>query len=103
MKITKTRLKRIIKEEIARFEEDIMPQKIKPGWLKFLSDQAQKEWFNSPSIQTDIATRRDECERRNTCLDPETFECVKCDDVEASPSRDSKSGTTAAHMQSPSI
>tara|TARA_R110000824_G_scaffold3750_2_gene17842 strand:- start:485 stop:922 length:438 start_codon:yes stop_codon:yes gene_type:complete len=78
MKITKKRLKRIIKEEIERFKEDIMPGKIKPGWLDALSDQAQKEWFNSPSIQSDIAVRRDDCGKRNMCLDPETFECIKC-------------------------
>ena len=55
-----------------------MPGKIKPAWLDVLSDRAQKEWFNSPSIQSDISARRDDCTKKNMCLDLETFECIKC-------------------------
>ena len=58
--------------------------------MKFLSSQAQEEWLNSPSIQKDMATKEDECARKNKCLDTESFECIECEKSDE---------TTPAHMQ----
>ena len=103
MKLTKAKLKQIIKEEIAN---------IIPGRVKALSKQAQEDFMTSPSTVQKIQLKKQECAKINKCMDTETFECIECDDPPntsgKSPAFDEenwggneKNGSTPAHLQGP--
>lgn len=81
MKITKSKLKQIIKEELQALLTEASvggPTGDKlagPEVLKHLSTKAQEEYASSPSVMAD---KEEECKKKNQCIDQETGECVPC-------------------------
>jgi hypothetical protein len=80
MKLTKSQIKQIIKEELSEVLKEFaaaaggststeMPLK------GILSKEAEKDWNESPSIIND---RTAECESKGQCYDIEAAKCIPC-------------------------
>ena len=92
MKLAKSKLKQIIREEldnvITEFSAVESPESVGgitasglkgPPQLKLMSDEARKEYYNSPGR---IRLGQQFCAKQNLCYDPEEFEktekCSPC-------------------------
>ena len=81
MKLTKSKLKQIIKEELQKILSEASPGGPTPAHLQgpkilgALSDEAQEDYKTSPSI---LADKEAECKKENQCLDEKTGECIEC-------------------------
>jgi hypothetical protein len=81
MKLTKSQLKQIIKEELHKILREVSPggptaaHLQGPKILGALSGEAQEDYKTSPSI---LADKEAECKKENQCLDEKTGECIEC-------------------------
>jgi hypothetical protein len=84
MKLTKSQLKQIIKEELEKVLNEFptkvtpgsLPKKKEPPYLRLLSKQAQEDWDKPDEMEK--SSKRMECEQEKLCYDEKTHSCIDC-------------------------
>ena len=84
MKLTKSQLKQIIKEELEKALDELsgkvtqraLPKKKEPQYLSRLSKQAQEDWDKPGDLE--ISSKKMECEQKKLCYDEKTHNCINC-------------------------